>query len=95
MVAWRVVNDRRSVHYHLVARHSCDPNSNGMVLFNRTKQDTIILESQVISNFALLNLTVYDEGGDQYEDLFLESFRFSPGSKYVILIIKMKIIITF
>ena len=81
VVSWRVLNDRSCSRYQLVARHSCDLNSNRMVLVNKTKQDTITLEGEVISNFTYFSLTVYDEQDSQCDYLFLESFRFSPGSK--------------
>ena len=83
VVTWRVLNDRTCSHYQLVARHSCDLNSNRIVLVNKTnKQDTITLEPEVTSNFTYFNLTVYDKQGSQCENLFLESFQFSPGSKF-------------
>ena len=63
VVSWRVLDDRRCSHCQLVARQSCDLNSNRMMLVNKTKQDTITLEPEVMSNFTHFSLTVYDEQG--------------------------------
>ena len=85
VVTWRVLNDRRCSRYQLIARHSCDLNSNEiMVLINKTKQDTITLEREVISNFTYFNIIAYNEQGNQCEELFLESLQFSPGSKHLL-----------
>ena len=83
MVTWRALNAARCVYYQLIASHRCDLNSNTIVLINRAEEETIILEadSEILSNFTYFHLTVYDEQGDQYEELFLESFQFGPGSK--------------
>ena len=81
-VTWKVLNDRRCSHYQLVAKQNCDLNSNLMVLVNKTKPDTITLEPEVMSNFTHFSLTVYDEEGNQCEELFLESFQFRPGSRF-------------
>ena len=77
MVIWRALNVARCVYYQIVASHSCDLNSNTIVLINRTEEETIILEadSEILSNFTFFHLTVYDEQGDQHEELFLESFQ--------------------
>ena len=81
VITWRVLNDRRCSRYQLVARQSCDLHSNRMVLVNKTKQDVITLEPEVTSNFTYFSLTVYDEQGNQCENLFLESLQFTQGSK--------------
>ena len=81
MVTWRAFNAARCVYYQLVVSHSCDLNSNTIVLINRTKKETIILEPEALSNFTYFHLTVHDEQGDQHEELSLESFQFGPGSK--------------
>ena len=69
--------------YQLVARHSCDYSSS-VVLINGTKVETIILEAETLSNFTYFSLTVYDEHGDQHEELILESFQFGSGGKCLI-----------
>ena len=80
-LTWRALHERRCAHYQLVARRSCDLNSNTMVLINWTKEETIILEAEIFSNFTYFSLTVYDEQGNEREEFFLESFQFVPGSK--------------
>ena len=71
----------RCAHYRLAVSHSCDVNSDTVVLINRTMEESITIESEVLSNFTYFHLTVYDEQGGQYEELFLEIFQFGPGSK--------------
>ena len=80
MVAW---SDRRCVYYQLAARQSCDLTSNTMVLINRTKEETITLEAEVLSNFSYFHLTAYDGHSNQCEDHFLELFQLGTGSKFV------------
>lgn len=87
MVTWKALNAMiRCAHYQLVAGHSCDysTSSNTEVLINGTKVEAIILEAETLSNFTYFSLTVYDEHGDQHEELFLESFQFGLGSKCLI-----------
>ena len=82
VVPWRALREKRCIYYQLAARQSCDLNSNTMVLINRTKEETIILEPEILSNFTYFHLTAFDERGNQYEELFLETFQFGPGSEF-------------
>ena len=79
---WRILNYERCARYQLVVSQNCDVNSNSIVLINKTKENSIFLEPEVLSNFMYFNLTSYDEKGNQCEDLFLESFQFNPESKF-------------
>ena len=81
-LAWSTLYDKRCAHYQLIVSHSCDVNSNSMVLINKTKEDRIFLEPDVLSNLMYFNLTAYDKEDNQCKDLFLEAFRFNPGSKF-------------
>ena len=83
-LTWKVLNERGCALHQLAARQSCILSSNTMVLINRTKQDTIAIEPEIISNFTFFYLTVYDEQGNQCKELFLESFRFGPKSKFLL-----------
>lgn len=86
VVTWRALNNessRRCAYYQLSARHGCDINSDPMVLINNTVQNTIILRPEVLSNFTFFYLTVYDEQDSQCDDVFLEAFQFTPGSKFL------------
>ena len=83
VVTWRALNALICVYYQLVASHSCNLNSNTIVLIDRTEEETIILESEVLSNFTYFHLTVHDEQGNEREELFLESFQFGTGSKFL------------
>ena len=84
-ITWRTLSllDRRCAYYQLVVSQNCDLNSNTMVLTNRTEEKAIILEPETLSNLTYFNLTVYDEGGQQCEELYLESFKFGPECKFI------------
>ena len=79
---WRILNYKRCTRYQLVVSQNCDVNSNSIVLINKTKENSIFLEPEVLSNFMYFNLTSYDKEDNQCEDLFLESFQFNPESKF-------------
>ena len=81
-ITWRALNDKRCAYYQLVSQN-CDLNSNTMVLINRTEEKATTLEPEILSNLTYFNLTVYDEGGQQCEELYLESFKFGPECKFI------------
>ena len=68
-------------------KHSCDADSASIVLINHTKENSIALQSGVLSDAIYFNLTTYDESGNQCEELSLEPFRFNTESEIFFIII--------
>ena len=84
---WKTFNEERCTYYRLVVKHSCDADSASIVLINHTKENSIALQSGVLSDAIYFNLTTYDESGNQCEELSLEPFRFNTESEIFLIII--------
>ena len=79
-ITWRVLNDRICAYYQLVVSQNCDLSSKTMVLINRTMEESITLEPEVLSNFLYFNLTACNEQGDQcVKNFFWRHFNLAQG----------------
>ena len=81
-LSWKTFSKERCTRYQLVMSHRCDVDSVSMVLVNQTVEDSITLLPEAFLNFMYFSLTVYDEEGNQCEELSLEQFQFNTGSKF-------------